>query len=122
MKSALSLSLLLLVVLIVYIFYSLRFPYLNGLIYQKIGWDHDAFTMFNDACESNNTLGCMQLGIMYNSGNYVHKDSIKAKALFERSCRLGAGTAFTYFKNADEQPQDFKKAFELYKEVCDKQD
>ena len=75
MKSALALSLLLIVVLIIYIFYSVRFPYLNGLVYQKMQWDKEAFEMFNQACEVNNTLGCVQLGILYNSGDGVKKDS-----------------------------------------------
>lgn len=122
MKTSLFLSFLLLVVLVVYIFFSLRFPYFNGLIYQKMNLHKDAFMMFNQACESNNTLGCVQLGIIYNSGDGVDKDSIKAKELFEKSCRLGAGIASTYFKNVNEQSRNVQKGFELYKEVCNKAD
>lgn len=55
---------------------------------------------FEKACDLNNGGGCSNLGVLYQNGQGVEKDLIKAAYFYTKACKLG-----------------YKKACEMLKEL-----
>ncbi|GAA8311539.1 hypothetical protein HpBT189_02430 [Helicobacter pylori] len=77
---------------------------------------------FEKACGLNNGGGCSNLGVLYQNGQGVEKDLIKAAYLYSRACELkdGWGRSFlgVLYYNGDGVKQDFKKAAALFEKAC----
>lgn len=89
MKSITLFLVLLLVSLALYLGYSERFAYLNGMICQKIGWENKAAELYDKGCQHNNLPACVDLGILYETGVGVDQDFDKARRLYEKASRHG---------------------------------
>jgi len=89
MKSVAVFFILLILSLIIYLGYSERFPYLNGIVYQKAGMDQKAAEMFEKGCELGNLPSCYDLGEQYENGQGVTKDLQKAQELYEKASKRG---------------------------------
>lgn len=77
---------------------------------------------FERACGLNNGGGCGALGALYNDGEGVEKNSIKAAYLYSKACELkegdGCGTLGGLYYNGDGVKQDSKKAVALFEKAC----
>lgn len=104
-----------------YLLYSERFPYLNGLFYQKIEQHSKAFKMFEKACKENNANSCAELGSMYESGISIDQDLYSAKENYKKSCKLNNGKGCYHLAQMYFNSNDLKENFEsveLYKKSC----
>ncbi|MGT0071332.1 tetratricopeptide repeat protein [Helicobacter pylori] len=77
---------------------------------------------FEKACDLNNGSGCNGLGVLYNDGEGVEKNLIKAAYLYSKACELkegdGCGTLGGLYYNGDGVKQDSKKAAALFEKAC----
>ncbi|GAA7692638.1 hypothetical protein JP0153_06150 [Helicobacter pylori] len=77
---------------------------------------------FEKACDLNNSGGCGALGMMYENGRGVEKNSKKAAQLYSKACDLkdGCGCSFLggLYYNGDGVKQDSKKAATLFEKAC----
>ena len=89
MKPVITFLLLLVVSLALYLHYSERFAYFNGIVYQKIGWDGESAEMFEKGCEAKNVRSCVELGRMYEEGDGVDTNLSKSAALYQKALELG---------------------------------
>lgn len=58
-------------------------------------------TLYAKSCESGLEYGygCAALGVMYQNGYGVRKDSEKSKELYGKACRLGSENGCNLLKN-----------------------
>ncbi|GAA7176471.1 hypothetical protein HpCK60_03150 [Helicobacter pylori] len=77
---------------------------------------------FEKACDLNNGGGCSNLGVLYQNGEGVEKNLIKAAYLYSRACELkgsdGCGALGVLYYNGDGVKQDSKKAVALFEKAC----
>lgn len=77
---------------------------------------------FEKACDLNNGGGCGVLGVLYENGEGVEKNSKKAAQFYSKACDLkegdGCGTLGGLYYNGNGVKQDFKKAVALFKKAC----
>ncbi|GAA7837708.1 hypothetical protein JP0186_00590 [Helicobacter pylori] len=75
------------------------------------------------ACELNSGGGCGALGMMYENGRGVEKNSKKAAQLYSKACELkdgwGCSNLGVFYHYGEGVEKDFKKAVALYKKACD---
>jgi len=82
LKSVLFFFLFLIVALAGYLHYSERFAYLNGLVYQKIGWYDKSAEMYEKGCRSKNARACVEAAQMYENGEGGDVDLMKAREFY----------------------------------------
>lgn len=110
------------VLLLTVAFHSGRFPFYNGLMYQKIGWDQKAREMFDTACNARTAQGCVKLGIMYENGDAGYMDNKEAKRLYEQGCKQKDGEGCYRLARLYSKSDSLKEAlqvFSLYQTSCD---
>ncbi len=82
-----------------------------------------AHELFSKACDANNANGCMDLGIMYDTGNGVKQNKIKAVQLYTKACdggnAKGCLNAGLMYGNAEGVEGDYSKAFKLLSKACE---
>jgi len=105
-----------------------------------------ALALLTKACDGNDSNGCVSLGELYEKGDGVDKNISKALAIYQKSCALknvqGCANYNKYekeqklkkecdggndsaclnlgdmYRNGDNVPQSYQKAFELYQKAC----
>ncbi len=77
---------------------------------------------FEKACGLKYGGGCGALGILYDDGKGVEKNSKKATYFFSKACELkesdGCGALGGLYYNGDGVKQDSKKAVALFEKAC----
>ncbi|WQY62162.1 sel1 repeat family protein [Helicobacter pylori] len=86
---------------------------------------------FEKACELNDGVGCFNLGVLYDNGHGVGKDSKKAAQFYFKACELNDGDGCSALglmqydgigiaKDKEQAIENFKKSCKLGDEkVCD---
>jgi TPR repeat protein len=93
----------------------------DGRKLQEKGEFDKAFALFSQACQCGDSHGCARLGYLYESGEGVAQDYLKAKSLFEEASKTdgrgynGLGNMYYW---GSEGEQDFKKAALAYELGC----
>ena len=94
------------------------------ILSEKIeGGIEDALYILTQSCKSGDAKSCAKLGILYNDGKKVKKDSIKADYYFNKACEEGEGTACgvvgaAYLKG-EGYKKDINKAISMFKHGCE---
>jgi hypothetical protein len=65
---------------------------------------HEAATAFRRACRFDVPLGCTKLGIMFEHGQGVARDTVRASLLFRQACGAGESTACEELKELSSHP------------------
>ncbi len=77
---------------------------------------------FEKACDLKDSRGCGALGLLYENGEGVEKNLIKAAYLYSKACELkegdGCGALGVLYYNGDGVKQDSKKAVALFEKAC----
>jgi hypothetical protein len=78
---------------------------------------------WQQACDAGDAKGCFGVGVMYEDGKGVTKDTKRAVELYTRACDQNYSTACynlgLMYGNARGVPTDLKRAADLYKRACD---
>jgi len=95
----------------------------DGLAEYKKGNIKLASELYTEACDVGDKQACLNLGIMYFTGDGVEQDKIKAKELFTKTCksRFAKGCfrlAIIYNQGCDGVKQDKLKAKLLFGKSC----
>ena len=95
----------------------------DGLAEYKKGNIKLASELYTEACDGGDKQACLNLGIMYFTGDGVEQDKIKAKELFTKTCksRFAKGCfrlAIIYNQGCDGVKQDKLKAKLLFGKSC----
>lgn len=101
MKSVLFFLLVLILSLLFYLASSERFAYLNGRAYQQLGFHFKAAEMFEKACNDGNPRACVDLAAMFETGEGVDKDLVKAKGLYQKAYEHGFAPARDYMEDRE---------------------
>lgn len=83
---------------------------------------HKAKAIFSKSCSEGNSIGCVNLGILYAFGRGVMKDYTKAVGLYTQACnmnnRVGCYNLGLLYSESKGVRQDYLKARELYTKAC----
>ncbi len=78
---------------------------------------------FEKACDLKYGRGCNGLGVLYEYGQGVEKNSKKATQFYSKACELkdgkGCSNLGVFYHYGEGVEKDFKKAVALYKKACD---
>ncbi len=95
--------------------------------YFGLGAEQDlalAATLNGQACEGGYTVGCVNLGLMYDHGEGVPADDVKAVSLYRRACGgdllAGCVNLGRMYASGSGVPEDDAKAVALYRRTCDR--
>ena len=77
---------------------------------------------FKENCENGDAVSCHNMGIMYNHGDGVSKDDLKALEFYAKACDknyyTSCSSAAVLYEESETLKQDMKKAFKLYSKAC----
>jgi len=79
---------------------------------------------YKQDCKDGKMLSCVELGILYYTGDGVKKDIKKSKKLFEKACkkRISRGCGYlgyVYLRGGDGVKVDKRKAMLAFSKGCD---
>jgi len=79
---------------------------------------------YKQDCKDEKMLSCVELGILYYTGDGVKKDIKKSKKLFEKACkkRISRGCGYlgyVYLRGGDGVKVDKRKAMLAFSKGCD---
>ena len=84
----------------------------------------EAADFYQKACAGGNAKGCFNLAVMYDNGEGVSQDFVRAKELYQQTCEQGAqkgcfnlGLLYEYGKGI---PKDIPEAMSLYQKSCER--
>jgi serine/threonine-protein kinase len=83
----------------------------------------EAKTLYQQACSSGNGVACMNIGVMYEDGNGVGKDFLRAAGFYSMACAQGSTDGcnllgFMYETGAFGVEKDYSRAMALYSRAC----
>ena len=77
---------------------------------------------YQNACDNEDSLACLELGIMYHLGDGVNQNFSRAKEFYLKACKLGSGSGCSHvgfmYENGHAGRND-AKAVSYYKQACD---
>ncbi len=99
----------------------------DGLAEYKNGNSELAGEIYTKACadgsHNGSSNGCLNLGILYYTGNGVEKDKIKARKLFAKACKSNSSKGCLnlglIYNRGDGVKQDQLKAKYLFYKACE---
>ena len=78
--------------------------------------------LFKEDCTNGNAVSCHNMGLMYNYGDGVDKDELKALEFYTKACDENyyesCSNAANLYEESQMVKQDMKKAFKLYSKAC----
>lgn len=81
-----------------------------------------AFTLYKEACTKQDSVGCNNLGVLYETGKGTKKNLEKAFQHYQKSCTLDAGIGCAnlglMYSSGIYVEKNLFKAFEIYKTNC----
>jgi len=98
MKQVILLFITLVSALVLYLGYSERYAYFNGLVAEAVGWDAKALVLYQKGCHQGNLASCMKVGEKYESGIGCMQDPDKAINVYEKASSAGYIPAETKLK------------------------
>jgi TPR repeat protein len=83
----------------------------------------EARPLLQKACDGGNMAGCARLGHLFDYGQGVTQDSLRAISLYEKACDAGemsgCGELSGFYNNGAGVAQDYSRARMLAKKACD---
>jgi len=77
---------------------------------------------FKEDCEKGSAISCHNMGLMYNYGDGVAKDELKALEFYTKACdksySSSCSNAAVLYEESEVVKHDMKKAFKLYSKAC----
>lgn len=98
MKQVILLFMILVSALVLYLGYSERFAYFNGLVAEAAGWDAKALVLYQKGCHQGNFASCMKVGEKYESGIGCMQDPAEAVKIYQKASSEGYIPAETKLK------------------------
>ena len=78
--------------------------------------------LFKEDCTKGHAISCHNMGLMYNYGDGVGKDDLKALKFYTKACNKNnyesCSSAALLYEESPTLKQDMKKAFKLYSKAC----
>jgi len=71
------------------------------------------------ACRNGDSLACNRIGILYQSGNIVKKNYLKAKQYYKKSCEFKSGDGCQNLAQMLTEEGNYPEAAKYYSEGCD---
>ena len=95
----------------------------SGLEKYNSGNKKEASIDWEKACDGGDMVGCFNLGLMYDNGDGIRQDKIKATELYGKACdggdMKGCYNLGNMYYKGDGIRQDKRKAKELFGKACD---
>lgn len=77
---------------------------------------------FEEACDEGNTLSCYNMGVMYDRGDGIEEDDVKALDFYIKACDKdylqSCSRAAVLYEEGKGIKEDMNKAFGLYSKAC----
>ncbi len=91
----------------------------QALARDKVSDKATAIKLYTMGCDFGNAACCNNLGVAHESGEGAQKDLTKAKALYEKSCKLKHGLGCTNFGDALVRDKSDEPARAAYTQACE---